>query len=87
MKPGVVLPGGGEERLLEAHMDRQMGGCMAGFLQIFDRHQNLTGRRGIYAAKRLPSSAFSPVGFQRHFLAFRVSFVSPICFGLLIERI
>ncbi|KAF7804704.1 protein LONGIFOLIA 1 [Senna tora] len=30
-------------------------GCMAGFLQIFDRHQLLTGKR-VYSAKRLPPS-------------------------------
>ncbi|MQL90053.1 hypothetical protein Taro_022646 [Colocasia esculenta] len=60
MKPGVMLPGGGDDRSLEAQMERQMGGCMAGFLQIFDRHQILAGRRGVYAAKRLPSSSASP---------------------------
>ncbi|KAJ1385532.1 hypothetical protein SESBI_41597 [Sesbania bispinosa] len=37
---------------LEKHIHKQMG-CMAGFLQIFDRHQILSGKR-IYSAKRLP---------------------------------
>ncbi|KAG4981915.1 hypothetical protein JHK87_026664 [Glycine soja] len=37
---------------LEKHIHKQMG-CMAGFLQIFDRHQILTGKR-IYSHKRLP---------------------------------
>ncbi|KAF5195011.1 Longifolia 1-like [Thalictrum thalictroides] len=35
-------------------VEKQMG-CMAGFLQIFDRHQLLAGKR-IYTTKRLPSS-------------------------------
>ncbi|KAB2616105.1 protein LONGIFOLIA 1 [Pyrus ussuriensis x Pyrus communis] len=38
-----------QEQNLEKHIKKQMG-CMAGFLQIFDRHQLLH-------AKRLPSSA------------------------------
>ncbi|XP_027365673.1 protein LONGIFOLIA 1 [Abrus precatorius] len=40
---------------LEKHIHKQMG-CMAGFLQIFDRHQILTGKR-IYSAKRLPPAS------------------------------
>ncbi|KAL4376833.1 hypothetical protein GQ457_02G003460 [Hibiscus cannabinus] len=43
------------EQNLEEH--KQMG-CMAGFLQIFDRHQNLTGKR-LYSTKRLPPSPAS----------------------------
>ncbi|KAL4200121.1 hypothetical protein AMTRI_Chr03g148090 [Amborella trichopoda] len=39
---------------LEREMQKQMGGCMAGFLQIFDRNQILTGKR-LYGPKRLPS--------------------------------
>ncbi|KAJ9188068.1 hypothetical protein P3X46_003463 [Hevea brasiliensis] len=42
------------EQNLEKQIEKQMG-CMAGFLQIFDRHQILTGKR-LYAAKRLPPS-------------------------------
>ncbi|CAN1766273.1 Protein LONGIFOLIA 1 [Linum perenne] len=39
----------------EMQIEKQMG-CMAGFLQIFDRHQILTGKR-LCANKRLPPSA------------------------------
>ncbi|PON54416.1 Protein LONGIFOLIA [Parasponia andersonii] len=42
------------EQNLEKHIEKQMG-CMAGFLQIFDRHQILAGKR-LYSAKRLPPS-------------------------------
>ncbi|KAF9682942.1 hypothetical protein SADUNF_Sadunf05G0160700 [Salix dunnii] len=38
----------------EKNMEKQMG-CMAGFLQIFDRNQIITGKR-LYATKRLPLS-------------------------------
>ncbi|EEF41384.1 hypothetical protein RCOM_0991200 [Ricinus communis] len=41
-----------EQQNLEKQIEKQMG-CMAGFLQIFDRHQILTGKR-LYATKRLP---------------------------------
>ncbi|KAH0978340.1 hypothetical protein GBA52_028059 [Prunus armeniaca] len=44
-----------QDQNLEKHIEKQMG-CMAGFLQIFDRHQLLTGKR-LYSTKRLPSSA------------------------------
>ncbi|XP_058770924.1 uncharacterized protein LOC131644441 [Vicia villosa] len=37
---------------LEKHIHKHMG-CMAGFLQIFDRNHILSGKR-IYSAKRLP---------------------------------
>ncbi|KAG4995966.1 hypothetical protein AAZX31_10G029800 [Glycine max] len=43
---------------LEKHIHKQMG-CMAGFLQIFDRHQILTGKR-IYSHKRLPPASPEP---------------------------
>ncbi|KAK4382395.1 protein LONGIFOLIA 1 [Sesamum angolense] len=43
-----------KEQNLEKQIEKQMG-CMAGFLQIFDRHQILTGKR-LYSAKRLPPS-------------------------------
>lgn len=49
MTAGVV-----KEQKLEKHIEKQMG-CMAGFLQIFDRHQLLNGKR-LYSAKRLPPS-------------------------------
>ncbi|KAK4418326.1 protein LONGIFOLIA 1 [Sesamum alatum] len=52
MSTGLV-----EEHNLEKQIKKQMG-CMAGFLQLFDRHQILSGKR-LYSAKRLPSS---PVG-------------------------
>ncbi|XP_030501543.2 protein LONGIFOLIA 1 [Cannabis sativa] len=42
------------DQQLEKHMEKQMG-CMAGFLQIFDRNQILAGKR-LYSTKRLPSS-------------------------------
>ncbi|KAL6499526.1 hypothetical protein OROGR_027436 [Orobanche gracilis] len=41
-----------KEQNLEKSIQKQMG-CMAGFLQIFDRHQFLTGKR-FHSAKRLP---------------------------------
>ncbi|MBA0758481.1 hypothetical protein Gotri_021473 [Gossypium trilobum] len=45
-----------QEQNLEEQIRKQMG-CMAGFLQIFDRHQILTGKR-LYSTKRLrPSPA------------------------------
>ncbi|RDX68686.1 Protein LONGIFOLIA 1, partial [Mucuna pruriens] len=47
MTTGIV-----RDQNLEKHIHKQMG-CMAGFLQIFDRHQILTGKR-IYSHKRLP---------------------------------
>ncbi|XP_031287168.1 protein LONGIFOLIA 1 [Pistacia vera] len=47
MTTGIV-----QEQNLEKQIEKQMG-CMAGFLQIFDRHQLLTGKR-IYSTKRLP---------------------------------
>ncbi|KAL1367424.1 uncharacterized protein [Arachis hypogaea] len=40
------------EQNLDKHIHKQMG-CMAGFLNIFDRHQILAGKR-ISSAKRLP---------------------------------
>ncbi|KAL5792844.1 hypothetical protein ACOSP7_001438 [Xanthoceras sorbifolium] len=43
-----------DQQKLEKQIEKQMG-CMAGFLQIFDRHQILTGKR-IYSTKRLPST-------------------------------
>ncbi|EXB26554.1 hypothetical protein L484_012545 [Morus notabilis] len=43
-----------QDQNLEKHIEKQMG-CMAGFLQIFDRHQILAGKR-LYSAKRLPPS-------------------------------
>ncbi|CAA6653726.1 unnamed protein product [Spirodela intermedia] len=69
MKPGELLRGGGgggEEDNVDKQMERQMG-CMTGFFQIFDRHQILAGRRGIYAAKRLASFP-SPVGSRRRLI-------------------
>ncbi|KAI4349462.1 hypothetical protein L6164_010048 [Bauhinia variegata] len=50
MTTGIV-----QDQNLEKHIEKQMG-CMAGFLQIFDRHQLLTGKR-VYSAKRLPPSS------------------------------
>ncbi|XP_062085155.1 protein LONGIFOLIA 1 [Humulus lupulus] len=38
----------------DQHLEKQMG-CMAGFLQIFDRNQILAGKR-LYSTKRLPPS-------------------------------
>ncbi|KAJ6773810.1 hypothetical protein OIU79_017295 [Salix purpurea] len=43
-----------QEKNMEKHIEKQMG-CMAGFLQIFDRQQVITGKR-LYATKRLPLS-------------------------------
>ncbi|KAL1550169.1 protein LONGIFOLIA 1-like [Salvia divinorum] len=44
-----------DDKNLEKHIQKQMG-CMAGFLQIFDRHHIITGKR-LHATRRLP-----PVG-------------------------
>ncbi|KAK7277600.1 hypothetical protein RJT34_22615 [Clitoria ternatea] len=52
MSTGIV-----RDQNLEKHIHKQMG-CMAGFLQIFDRHQILSGKR-IYSAKRLPPASDS----------------------------
>lgn len=43
---------------LEKHIHKQMG-CMAGFLQIFDRNQILSGKR-VYSPKRLPLPPATP---------------------------
>ncbi|GAV79012.1 DUF4378 domain-containing protein/VARLMGL domain-containing protein [Cephalotus follicularis] len=43
-----------QDQNLEKQIEKQMG-CMAGFLQIFDRHHILTGKR-LYSTKRLASS-------------------------------
>ncbi|EHA8589284.1 protein LONGIFOLIA 1 [Cocos nucifera] len=53
MTPGVGR-GITNDQSLERQIERQMG-CMAGFLQLFDRQHVLAGKR-IYAARRLPSS-------------------------------
>ncbi|EYU46536.1 hypothetical protein ABFS82_04G033400 [Erythranthe guttata] len=50
MSTGLV-----KEQNLEKQIEKQMGGCMAGFLHLFDRHQIVTGKR-LYSAKRLPPS-------------------------------
>ncbi|KAK9146545.1 hypothetical protein Sjap_006448 [Stephania japonica] len=42
------------QQKLEKQIEKQMG-CMTGFLQLFDRHQILTGKR-LYSPKRLPPS-------------------------------
>ncbi|XWS46897.1 hypothetical protein CRYUN_Cryun14cG0107400 [Craigia yunnanensis] len=49
MMKGIV-----QDQTLEKQIGKQMG-CMAGFLQIFDRHQIITGKR-LYSTKRLPST-------------------------------
>jgi hypothetical protein len=51
-----------QEQNMEKHVEKQMG-CMAGFLQIFDRQQIITGKR-LYATKRLP---LSTVNFNNSF--------------------
>ncbi|URE25719.1 hypothetical protein MUK42_17336 [Musa troglodytarum] len=51
MTPGVVGEGGVLE---EQRLERQMG-CVAGFLQLFDRHHGVAGRRR-YSVHRLPTS-------------------------------
>ncbi|KAG5250543.1 protein LONGIFOLIA [Salix suchowensis] len=43
-----------QEQNMEKHIEKQMG-CMAGFLQIFDRQQIITGKR-LYTTRRLPLS-------------------------------
>ncbi|XP_072990694.1 uncharacterized protein [Typha latifolia] len=53
MTPGVVREIGDEENL-EREIEKQMG-CMAGFLQLFDRNQILAGKR-IYSTRAPPSS-------------------------------
>ncbi|XWS76333.1 hypothetical protein CRYUN_Cryun01aG0167000 [Craigia yunnanensis] len=52
METGIV-----QEKAIEKQIGKQMG-CMAGFLQIFDRHQILTGKR-LYSTKRLPPTPAS----------------------------
>ncbi|KAE8692062.1 CRC domain-containing protein TSO1-like [Hibiscus syriacus] len=54
MMMGNILP----EQNLEKQIGKQMG-CMAGFLQIFDRHQILSGKR-LYSTKRLPPTSTPP---------------------------
>lgn len=49
MTTGII-----HDQNLEKQIEKQMG-CMAGFLQIFDRNQILNGKR-LYATKRLPPS-------------------------------
>ncbi|KAJ8650437.1 hypothetical protein MRB53_003460 [Persea americana] len=51
MTPGY-LTGMPDDRSLEKQMEKQMG-CMAGFRQLFDRHQILAGKR-LHSSKRLP---------------------------------
>ncbi|RZR91431.1 hypothetical protein BHM03_00019532 [Ensete ventricosum] len=51
MTPGVVGEGGVLE---EQRLERQMG-CMAGFLQLFDRHHGAAGTRH-YSVHRIPTS-------------------------------
>lgn len=56
MTTGII-----HDQNLEKHIEKQMG-CMAGFFQIFDRHQILTGKRLYSSTKRLtPSPSPSPV--------------------------
>lgn len=50
MTTGII-----HDQNLEKQIEKQMG-CMAGFLQLFDRHQIITGKR-LYATKRLPPSS------------------------------
>ncbi|GMJ09095.1 hypothetical protein HRI_004578700 [Hibiscus trionum] len=52
MMPGNILP---EQNLEKQIIGKQMG-CMAGFLQIFDRHHLLSAKR-LYSTKRLPPTA------------------------------
>lgn len=54
MTTGIV-----QEQNLEKQIEKQMG-CMAGFFQIFDRQQLLTGKR-IYSIKRLPPTPVSSI--------------------------
>lgn len=63
-----------QEQNMEKHIEKQMG-CMAGFLQIFDRHQIITGKR-LYATRRLPSSmvSYSLLSDQYVFFALFMSF-------------
>ncbi|KAK9281461.1 hypothetical protein L1049_004364 [Liquidambar formosana] len=49
MTTGII-----HDQNLEKQIEKQMG-CMTGFLQLFDRHQILTGKR-LYSTKRLPPS-------------------------------
>ncbi|XP_022728174.1 protein LONGIFOLIA 1-like [Durio zibethinus] len=52
MTKGIV-----QDQNLEKQIGKQMG-CMAGFLQIFDRHQIPTSKR-LYSSKRLPPTPAS----------------------------
>lgn len=57
MTTGIV-----HEQNLEKQIEKQMG-CMAGFLQIFDRHHILTGKR-LSSTKRLPPSLAADSTFE-----------------------
>ena len=63
-----------QEQNMEKNIEKQMG-CMAGFLQIFDRHQIITGKR-LYATRRLPSSmvSYSLLSDQYVFFALFMSY-------------
>lgn len=50
---------------LEKQIEKHMGGCMAGFFNIFDRSQIISGKR-LYP-KRLPPALSSPVYFSYSF--------------------
>ncbi|KAL6968265.1 hypothetical protein U1Q18_034067 [Sarracenia purpurea var. burkii] len=50
MTTGII-----HDQNLEKQIEKQMG-CMAGFFQLFDRNQILSGKR-LYATKRLPPTA------------------------------
>ncbi|RRT70148.1 hypothetical protein B296_00018967 [Ensete ventricosum] len=56
MTPGVSN-GVAQEQRLERQIERQMG-CMAGFLQLFDRHHVLPGRRH-YSTRRLATCSIA----------------------------
>lgn len=55
-----MMTGMVQDQNLEKQIERHMGGCMAGFFHIFDRHQSLAAKR-LITSKRLPPSTVSPL--------------------------
>ncbi|CAN0886779.1 Protein LONGIFOLIA 1 [Linum grandiflorum] len=67
-----------QEQQLEKRLQKQIG-CMAGFLQIFDRNQILVGKR-LHSAKRLPPPPVSRV-FPLAVSTFSLAVFSLMTFG------
>lgn len=57
-----MMTGMVQDQNLEKQFEKQIG-CMAGFFQLFDRHQLLTGKKA-YSTKRLPPSKVIDQGLE-----------------------